>query len=326
MSDVDLTRHPTLPTPVVIDCDPGIDDAIALAIALFSPEISVRLVTSVAGNVSIDKTTRNALAIETYLGTTVPVAAGAFGPLLRLPIDASDVHGDEGLGGWAFPEPSDELLSADCAVDALYRTIRMSPDPVTMVCIGPLTNAALLLKVHPDVVGRLGRIVCMGGAISGGNVTPHAEFNVASDPEAAAITFSMCSSLGIPLTLVPMEIGQKCFVTREDMRRACMYTVTGKMAWNLYDHYRSSEAIAGRDGKEMYDPSTIAFVLRPSMFTVRRATVEVQLLRYLEEGAGSTLFDFDGEPSWEAPAVDVVTDVDASSFVAWFVEALGRCV
>src|SRR5919201_1059211 len=176
-------------TSIILDCDPGHDDAIALLLALASPELELLGVTTVAGNQTLEKTTANALRVLEHVGRDdVPVAAGAERPLVREPFVAAHVHGETGLDGPDLPPARGRPLDAH-AVDFLAERILAAPGPPTLVPTGPLTNVALLLARHPDVAARLERIVLMGGAIAEGNVTPAAEFNIWCAPEAARRVF-----------------------------------------------------------------------------------------------------------------------------------------
>ncbi|HYA10014.1 MAG TPA: nucleoside hydrolase, partial [Gaiellaceae bacterium] len=192
--------------PVIIDCDPGHDDAIAILLALASPEVELRGVTTVAGNQTLDKTTRNALKVLELAGRAdIPVAAGADRPLERTLRTAANVHGESGLDGPDLPEPTARPVDAH-AVELLAELIEPG---VVLVPTGPLTNVALLLQRHPDVRERLDRIVWMGGAIAEGNVTPAAEFNAFVDPEAAAAVFAS----GIELTMIGLDVTHQALFT-----------------------------------------------------------------------------------------------------------------
>ena len=164
--------------PIIIDTDPGIDDALAIAIALFSGELDVRLITTVAGNVSIEKVTRNALRLLSFFGKEVPVAMGARKPLIGPLVDASDIHGASGMEGFDFPEPREDLLLQENAVNAMRRVIMASEEPITLVPIGPLTNIALLLSMYPEVSEHIREIVMMGGSVTRGNKGVMSEFNI----------------------------------------------------------------------------------------------------------------------------------------------------
>ena len=196
--------------PLIIDTDPGIDDAVAIALAVFNPRFDVRLITTVAGNVSIEATTTNALKLMAYYGKDVPVARGAAEPLIRQLDDASDIHGKTGMEGFDFPEPKTELLLDKHAVEAMHDEIMASAEPVTVMPIGPLTNIALLLKTFPEVKSRIERIVLMGGSVTRGNKGVMAEFNIFVDPEGGC---------GRKVGRLGVRIGVRMF-SMEDRRRA----------------------------------------------------------------------------------------------------------
>lgn len=184
--------------PILLDCDPGHDDAIAIVLALASPELDVKAITSSAGNQTPEKTLRNVLRMLTLLNRTdIPVAGGAVKPLMRELIIADNVHGESGLDGPALPEPT--FAPQNCtAVELMAKTLRESAEPVTIVSTGPQTNVALLLNSHPELHSKIARIVIMGGAMGLGNWTPAAEFNIYVDPEAAEIVFQS----GIPVVIM----------------------------------------------------------------------------------------------------------------------------
>lgn len=210
--------------PIIIDTDPGIDDALAIAIALFSDELDVRLISTVAGNVGLDKVTYNALRLLKYFGREdVPVAVGADRPLIREFEDASSVHGKSGMEGFDFEEPTQQPLKEN-AVDAMRNVIMNSSEPVTLVPIAPLTNIALLLKTYPEVKRNIREIVLMGGSASRGNKGVMAEFNIALDPEAAHMVFHS----GVKLTMVGLDVGLKALVLPEDSEEIRTMNKTGK--------------------------------------------------------------------------------------------------
>lgn len=188
--------------PIIIDTDPGIDDALAIAIALFSEELDVRLITTVAGNVSLEHVTNNALKLLNFWGKDVPVAKGAAHPLIEPFIDASNVHGVSGMEGYDFPEPKEELLLQEHAVNAMRRVILESREPVTLVPIAPMTNIAQLLTMYPEVKENIREIVIMGGSAGRGNKGVMSEFNVATDPEAAKIVFASGLPIVMALSLI----------------------------------------------------------------------------------------------------------------------------
>src|SRR3954454_9276225 len=195
-----------MPTPVIIDCDPGHDDAMALLLALASPELELSAVTTVAGNQTLEKVTANAIRILDVVGSTIPVAAGADRPLIHPAETASDVHGETGLDGPDLPPPSREP-EAMHAVELLARHLRERPH--TLIPVGPLTNIALLLAQYPELGEQIERIVLMGGAVGVGNVTPSAEFNLWVDPEAAYRVFTS----GVPTTMVGLDVTHQAMLS-----------------------------------------------------------------------------------------------------------------
>jgi pyrimidine-specific ribonucleoside hydrolase len=219
-------------TPVLIDCDPGHDDAIALLLALASPELELLGVTTVHGNQTLEKTTANALRVLEFAGSDMRVAAGADRPLLREPAVAADVHGETGLDGPDLPPPSSAPVG-EHAVEFLAARLRESERPVTLVPTGPLTNVALLLATHPDAAQRIERIVLMGGAIAEGNVTPAAEFNIWVDPEAAARVFGS----GLDVTMIGLDITHRALMTGEHAERLRSAGRVGTMVAELWEFY-----------------------------------------------------------------------------------------
>lgn len=302
--------------PIIIDTDPGIDDALAIAIALFSEELDVRLLTTVAGNVSLDKVTHNALRLLKFFGKEVPVAKGAAEPLLVPLLDASNVHGLSGMEGFDFDEPDEHLLLAENAVDAMRRVILESEEPITLVPIGPLTNIALLFKVYPEVKKNIREIVLMGGTASRGNKGVLSEFNVATDPEASKIVFDC----GLPLVMAGLDVGWKALVLPEDSARLPQMGEVGRMAYCLFQKYRGGSM---KTGLKMYDSCAIAYLLQPDLFEVVETCVDVELRGSMT--AGCTLVDLKGYLGKPNNA-RVCMDIDQDRFRAWFLERIAQCV
>ena len=204
------------PLPVILDCDPGHDDALAILLALARPELRVLAVTTVAGNAPLAATARNALRVLTLLGRTdVPVAAGAAAPLRRPLRVSANVHGASGLDGADLPEPA-VAPRPEGALELLRRTLEAADGPVTLIPTGPLTNIALLVRTYPALLERIGAICLMGGAVGEGNVTASAEFNIWADPEAAAIVFEC----GRPLTMIGLDVTHQARLTHADAERS----------------------------------------------------------------------------------------------------------
>ena len=302
--------------PIIIDTDPGIDDAVAIAIALFSEELDVKLLTTVAGNVSLDKVTYNALRILKFFRKEVPVAKGADAPLIRPFTDASNVHGQSGMEGFDFEEPDDHLLLKENAVDAMRRVILESEEPVTLVPIAPLTNIALLLKTYPEVKENIQEIVLMGGSASRGNKGVMSEFNVATDPEAAKIVFDC----GLPLVMAGLDVGWKALVLPEDSAKLPQLGEVGRMAYCLFQKYRGGSM---KTGLKMYDSCAIAYLLKPELYEMVEACVDVELSGSMT--AGCTLVDLKGYLGKPNNA-KVCMDIDQELCRKWFLESIARCI
>ncbi|MEM9424855.1 MAG: nucleoside hydrolase, partial [Spirochaetota bacterium] len=216
---------------IIIDTDPGIDDAVAIAIALFNPAIQVELLTTVAGNVGLEHVTQNALKLLHFFGKEVPVAKGAGKPLIEKFEDASHIHGASGLEGFDFPQPTNShLLLEKHAVEAMKDCILSSPEKITLVPIGPLTNIALLFSLYPEVKENIEEIILMGGSITRGNKGVMSEFNIATDPEAGFVVFHS----GLPLTMVGLDIGLQALVGRKHSEEIKTMNPIGAMFYALF--------------------------------------------------------------------------------------------
>ncbi|MFB0592379.1 pyrimidine-specific ribonucleoside hydrolase RihA [Aeromonas hydrophila] len=261
--------------PVILDCDPGHDDAIALILALASPELKVLAVTTSAGNQTPDKTLNNALRILTLLGRDdIPVAAGAPKPLARELIIADNVHGESGLDGPTLPDPAFAPV-AMTALELMAKCLRESPEPVTLVPTGPLTNIALLLAAHPELKSKIARIVLMGGAAGPGNWTPAAEFNIYVDPQAADMVFKS----GLPITMCGLDVTHEAQVMDEDIERVRAITnpvaqcVAGLLDFFMIYHRDPKWGFAGAP---LHDPCTIAWLLAPALFHGVECRVDIE--------------------------------------------------
>lgn len=261
-----------MPTPIVLDCDPGHDDAIALLLALASPELELLGVTTVYGNQTLAKTTGNALRVLELVGRTdVPVAAGAERPLVRELVVAAHVHGESGLDGPVLPEPATEPASPD-AVAFAAELIASARTPVTLVATGPLTNVARLL----DASGGDGieRIVLMGGAVAEGNFTPAAEFNVWCDPEAAARVFSS----GLDVAMMGLDVTHQALLGPEVEARLRAAGRVGRFVADLTVFFsRYHRETYGWDGAPIHDAVAVAHVVRPGLVETRHRNVEIEL-------------------------------------------------
>jgi inosine-uridine nucleoside N-ribohydrolase len=302
-----------LSTKIIIDCDPGHDDAMAILLALASPEVELIAITTVAGNQTLDKTTRNALVTLEVAGRAdVRVAAGANTPLRRELRTAAHVHGETGLDGPELPEPSAQAVTAHAA-DFLAAIIE--PGTV-LVPTAPLTNIALLLDRHPESHERIERIVWMGGAIGEGNVTPAAEFNAFVDPEAAALVFSS----GIPITMVGLDVTHKALFTRAHAERLRDAGRAGRFVAELSDFFQAfHERSYGFDGSPIHDAMAVAHVIDPTLMTTRHANVAIETRS--EVCDGRTVVDLRGVTGRPQNA-DVGVDVDAERFLELLVSRI----
>jgi inosine-uridine nucleoside N-ribohydrolase len=305
-----------VPVPVLIDCDPGHDDAIALLLALASPEVELLGVTTVAGNQTLDKTTANALRVLELAGRgDVPVAAGAERPLVRAPKVALDVHGDSGLDGPELVPAATTPVPAH-AVDFLAERLLAAPAPVTLVPTAPLTNVALLLARHPEAVARIERIVLMGGAIAEGNVTPAAEFNVWADPEAAARVFGS----GLDVTMIGLDVTHRALLTAAHAERLRAGGEIGAFVADLHSFYtRFHGETYGWDGAPVHDAMAVAHVIRGDLVRTEPRNVEIECASELCRGR--TVVDL-WRRTGRAPNAHVGLDVDADGFLALLLERL----
>ena len=299
-------------TKILLDCDPGHDDAIALLLALASPELELLGVTTVAGNQTLDKTTANAIRVLELVGRAdIPVAAGADRPLVREQYVAAYVHGETGMDGPSLPPPQRAPLERH-AVDFLAEKIRQHNGGVTLVPTGPLTNVALLLALHPDA--RPERIVLMGGAIAEGNVTPAAEFNIWADPEAAARVFAS----GLDVTMVGLDVTHKALFTPAHVAR-----LNGRVAETVaallefYGHFHKE--IYNFDGSPIHDAVAVAHVIRSDLVKTEFLNTEIDVESELCRGR--TVVDVWGR-SGRPPNSHVGVGVDADGFLNLLIERL----
>jgi inosine-uridine nucleoside N-ribohydrolase len=262
----------TPPTPVVLDCDPGHDDAIALLLALASPEVELLGVTTTYGNQTLEKTTANAIRVLELVGRTdVPVAAGADRPLLRELAVAAHVHGESGLDGPSLP-PAHTSPKDEGAVEAIVDAVRLADGALTLIATGPFTNVAGYLDEHGDE--GLARVVVMGGAIAEGNMTPAAEFNVWADPEAAQRVFAS----GLDVTMIGLDVTHKAILGPAIADRLRTAGRVGAFVAELNDFFsRYHRETYGWDGAPIHDAVAVAEVVRPGIVETRHRNVEVEL-------------------------------------------------
>jgi purine nucleosidase/pyrimidine-specific ribonucleoside hydrolase len=303
--------------PILLDCDPGHDDAFAILLAAGSPLADLRAITTVGGNGTLEAVTYNALRVCTLAGIRdVPIAAGAAGPLRGELHTAPDVHGESGLDGPELPEPEVEL-DPRSAVELMAEVLRDASEPVTLVPTGPLTNVALLLESAPDVRERIARIVWMGGSRARGNRTPYAEFNAWVDPEAADIVIAS----GVPFTLIGLHVTHQALATPEVIERIRgVGGVLGDVAADWLAYFSAAyREIWGFDAP-LHDPCALATALDPSLATFEDAFVAVETEGRWTRGA--TVIDPFGRLG-RPPNAQVALAIDVERFWAMLVAAIG---
>jgi inosine-uridine nucleoside N-ribohydrolase len=326
---------PMTPRRVIIDTDPGTDDALAIFLALNSPELKVEALTPVAGNVPLELTLPNALRLLEAAGRTeIPVAAGADRPLVRRLITATYAHGENGLGGIQLPEPKTKPVS-ETAVELIRRVVRASPGQIGIIAIGPLTNIATAFRQDPELPRLIANLTIMGGSLSGGNVSPAAEFNFYVDPEAAQIVFRS----GAPLTMVGLDVTRRAMLTEDHIRRLESSRknegrVAGQIARASMTHVRQTNPTGG---PAMHDSLAVATFIDPTVVTLQELLVEVETAGVFTAGEtvgyrqapvrrsapmASETARGDSAPIFQ-PNAKVALEVDAERFLRMLVERIG---
>lgn len=305
--------------PVVLDCDPGHDDAFAIWLAAGHPNLRLLGITTVGGNGRLVHTTHNARVVCTVAGIKdVPIAAGSDSPLVRALSPAADIHGENALGGPELPEPRVDLDPRG-AFGLLRETISGSAEPVTVLATGPLTNIALLLRLYPDLAPKIAQIAWMGGSTGRGNVTPYAEFNAWVDPEAAAVVFAS----GVPVSMVGLNVTHQALVTPEVLDQlGAVGNATSSFAVELLKFFRDTyQRAEGMVAPPLHDPVAVALVAEPEVVRTVPTRVDVEL--HGRETAGATSVDLHNKLRRPTNA-RVALDLDAPRFWAMVEDALRR--
>lgn len=305
------------PTRVVLDCDPGHDDAMAILLAAASPAIDLRAITTVAGNQTLDRTTLNARRVCSVAGITdVPIAAGRDRPLRRERIVAAEIHGASGLDGVDWDEPTVDADPRD-GVELIIEEAAAGPGPLTVVAVGPLTNVAAAIEGAPGITEHLERVAIMGGAIGLGNWTPSAEFNIHADPEAAELVLRS----GVPVTLVPLEVTHQALATDEVIGRiAALDTPVARMSVALLRYFAATyERVFGFPAPAVHDPCAVTAVIDPSIVPTRHINVAIDTGSELS--LGRTVCDLYGTTG-RAPNADLGVDLEVDRFWELMIEAL----
>ena len=304
---------------VVLDCDPGHDDAMAILLAAASPAIELEGITVVAGNQTLEKTAVNARRVCTVAGIVdVPIVPGAGRPLRREPIVAADIHGSSGLDGPEWPEPAMDLDARHAADFIVERAMAADAGPLTLVAVGPLTNVAQALEREPAIGRGIDRISIMGGAIGLGNWTPSAEFNIYADPEAAAAVIGS----GIPITLVPLEVTHRALATSAVLERiSALGSPAAEMAVALMRYFTETyRRVFGFEAPAVHDPCAVAAVIDAALVPTRHLNVAVETASGIN--LGRTVVDVHARTG-RPPNVDVAVDLDVERFWELVVDALG---
>lgn len=291
-----------------IDCDPGTDDAAALLCAHAAPELELVGISTLCGNVEPEKTFQNALRLVKLMGAAYPVYAGALRPWVEKPEHGYRYHGEKGLGGAELPLPEHWSQPETPAWDAIYEAARAHSGQLELIAIGPLTNVATALTLHPDLKTHLRRLVIMGGSATTGNRTPAAEFNVWADPQAAKVVFEA----GLDLTMCGLDVTMQAILTRADLEQI------GARGTPAARFFRQSlqtplEANEGGAGLKLHDVVAVLFVARPELFSGRRAWVRVETRSPLTRG--KTVTDLWSDKKYEEKNAFVVLELDREAFV-----------
>lgn len=293
---------------IILDCDPGHDDAVAIMLAAKSPKIDLLGITVVAGNQTLENTERNARNIVQCLGIDVPVYAGCDRPMVREKMTAGDIHGSTGLDGPVF-EPLTKELEKEHAVSFIIRTLMESDGDITMVTTGPMTNLGMAIRMEPKIVDKIKQIVLMGGAYTNGNVTPAAEFNIIADGDAAYV----CFTSGRPITMMGLDVTRQvlCYPSIVE-RMGKIGNKASKLFVDLMGHFcKSQKEVFGWEGGPLHDPVTIAYLIDPSVVEVKPMNVQIDIRS--TQSYGRTNCDYFGYQQLP-PTANVAIGIDAEKF------------
>jgi purine nucleosidase len=305
-------------TPIVLDCDPGHDDALAMILAAHNPAINLLAITTVSGNGIIAKVTQNALSICALAKINVPVAQGAGNAILGQIEAATDIHGETALDGAPLPAPTFELEKIS-GVDLIAKVVREHPEKVTLVATGPLTNIALFLKLYPELRSNVAEIIFIGGSAARGNRTPYAEFNIWMDPEAADVVLKS----GLPLTMCGLDVTHQALVTKPIFAKLeAMGTDLSKTVIGLLKFFASTyNDVFEMPDPPLHDPVVIAFLIDRSVVKTRRCNVEIELNGKFTRGA--TVVDIYDRNGF-TPNVDVALELDFEKFWSMMLDAIEK--
>lgn len=304
---------------IIIDCDPGHDDMIAILLALANKEkMNLLAITTVAGNQTIEKVTQNALNILSFINEDIPVAKGQKKAIMR-PYeigDGKEIHGESGLGGYELPISKNNVVSEN-AVKYLYDIIMNCDEKITLIATGPLTNIGTLLLTYPEIEEKIDMISIMGGSVYAGNITPHAEYNIYADPEAAKIVFDS----NIPKILSPLEVTHKSFISYNEITDLCKEK--GKMSYavgRLFEFHGAFYKKLGLQGAPIHDACAVMYLLYPDYFESRKYFVDVETIGKLTDGM--TVMDTREWADDSNANTLVLLDIDRDKFIEKIISAI----
>ena len=293
---------------IILDCDPGHDDAVAIMLAAINPKIELLGITVVAGNQKLEKTVNNALKVCNHLNLDVPVYSGMSRPMIREQLIADDIHGETGLDGPKFEELKIKAEDKH-AVNFIIDTLMNSDEKITLVPTGPLTNIGMAIRFEPRIIEKINRIVLMGGSYQLGNMTPAAEFNILADPDAAHIVFSS----GVKVVMMGLDLTRQASATKEVVEKIkSLNNKASKLFVDLMEFCAASQKnVFGWSAPPVHDPTTIAYIIDPECIEVKPMFCEIEL--WSERSYGRTLCDYFGILKKE-PNVDVAVKLDFDRF------------
>jgi purine nucleosidase len=302
---------------IIIDTDPGVDDALAFLLALASPEVKLEALTTTQGNVTVDKSTRNALSIlELAHASHIPVAEGSVYPLVQPLRAAPDVHGESGIGSAVLPEPKANPIQGH-AVDYLIERVLAEPNEISVFPIAPMTNIAMAIRKEPRFAKAVKELVIMGGAIQeGGNMSPLAEFNIFVDPHAAHIVFHS----GMPITLIPLDVTHKCLLKQEHIDRLMkINSPISRFIRDAVEVYLKFSSERGFEGSALHDPLTLATIIAPDLLTLKEYYVDVDISGGVSMGKTfADIFNVTKKPV----NMKVAMDVRGEDFIELFLQRM----
>ena len=293
---------------IILDCDPGHDDAVAIMLAAINPKIDLLGITVVAGNQKLEKTVNNALKVCNHLNLNVPVYSGMSRPMIREQLIADDIHGETGLDGPVFEELRIKA-EKEHAVNFIIDTLMSSDEKITLVPTGPLTNIGMAMRLEPEIIDKIKRIVLMGGSYQLGNMTPAAEFNILADPDAAHVVFSS----GVKLVMMGLDLTRQASATKEVVEKIeSLHNKASQLFVDLMKFFAASQKnVFGWEAPPVHDPTTIAYIIDPECIEVKPMFCEIEL--WSERSYGRTLCDYFGILKKE-PNVDVAVKLDFDRF------------